>query len=66
MEDLERWEAHYVQGGLNSSHRKQRLLQRLHQGVKGIDIPLDDTGGTQGGRITEERKVLQGEDILDR
>ena len=65
MEDVEIWEVHYGQGGLNYRHGIQRLLQHLHQGSKSIDGPLDDTRGTQGGTRKDKPQVLKGEDHLD-
>ena len=65
MEDAERREAHYGQGGLYSRKGTQRLLKRLYQRARSIEIPPDDPGETQGGQRMEEPKVFQGEDLLN-
>ena len=64
MEDMERRESPYGQGGLHSRHILQRLLKRLHRGDKGIDGPPDYPGPTQGGRGKDKPKLLQGEEHL--
>ena len=48
MKDVERREAHCGQGVMHYDHGTQRLLHRLHQVTKGIDVPSDDTGGNKG------------------
>ena len=59
MEDVEIQESHYWKGGLNYRHGQQRLLQRLHQGSKGINGPPNDHRGTQRVQITEDPQVFQ-------
>ena len=59
MEDVERREDHYRQGGINSIHIPHRLLQRLLQRIMSIYIPPDDLGGAQGVQISEEPQTPQ-------
>ena len=51
MEDVERREARYREGGLNPRLGSQILLQRLHQGDISLNIPQSDPGGSQWFRI---------------
>ena len=53
-------EAQYRQGRLRYRHGLKIILKRLYQEDKGINIPLDDPGGTQRGQRIEETQVLQG------
>ena len=62
MEGRDRQEDQFGQGGLNSRHRIQILLQRLHQVIKIIDRPPDDPGGTQEGWSKEKPQELHKED----
>ena len=57
MENVERQEAHYGQGGLNSRLIPQRLLQYLHQRTTSIYRPHDDPGRDQGIRREAEPQI---------
>ena len=65
MEDVERWDAYYGQGGLNYRHIPKRLLQLLHHRFMIINVPQNDLGGNQGVQKSEEPQIPHREGLLD-